>query len=63
MKLDALISELSSNGILTAVKANRARAAADVRTKATHAQWDEFELDDVRAAISLTREHIKAELT
>jgi hypothetical protein len=63
VKLDALISELSSKGVLTAVKAKRARAAADVRTKATHAQWDEFELDDVRAAIALTRELIEAELT
>ncbi|MEW5980809.1 MAG: hypothetical protein AB1806_00395 [Acidobacteriota bacterium] len=61
-KLDGLISELASRGDLSAVKAKRARAAADVRTKATHAQWDEFEVEDVRAAIDLTRELIISRL-
>ena len=62
-KLDDLISELATTGELTAVKAKRARAAADVRTKATHAQWDEFELDDVRSTIEFTRELIESKLT
>lgn len=62
-KLDALISELASRNELTAVKAKRARAAADVRTKATHAQWDEFELDDVRSTIEFTRDLIETKLT
>ena len=61
-KLDALISELTSCGELTAVKAKRARAAADVRTKATHAQWDEFEIDDVRSTIEFTRDLIETKL-
>lgn len=61
-KLDALISELASRGELTAVKAKRARAAADVRTKATHAQWAEFELSDVLATIEFTRELIATKL-
>lgn len=60
-KLDEVISDLTRQNLLSAVKAKRARAAADVRTKATHAQWDEFELDDVAAAIDLTR-FIVAEL-
>jgi len=55
VKLDEVISELARRNLLSAVKAKRSRAAADVRTKATHAQWDEFELDDVAAAIQLTR--------
>jgi len=53
--LDEVISELARRNLLSAVKAKRARAAAHVRTKATHAQWDEFELDDVAAAIEFTR--------
>ena len=59
VKLDALISALANAGTLSPVKAKRARAAADVRTKATHAQWDEFELSDVQAAIVFTRELIE----
>jgi hypothetical protein len=61
-KLDALISELAARGELTAVRAKRARAAADVRTKATHAQWSEFEVSDVQATISFTRELIASKL-
>ena len=56
VKLDSLISELAGLDLLTTVKAKRARAAADVRTKATHAQWDEFEIEDVRATINFARE-------
>lgn len=62
VKLDALISELASRGLLTAVKAKRARAAADVRTKATHAQWDEFEMDDVRVTIEFAKDLIDRNL-
>jgi predicted Ser/Thr protein kinase len=58
VKMDALISQLASRGILTATKAKRARAAADVRTKATHAQWKEFDKGDVSSAIAFTEELI-----
>lgn len=61
-QLDQLISALAAKGELTAVKAKRARAAAAVRTKATHAQWTEFELPDVQATIEFTRELIAAKL-
>ncbi|MFZ2525094.1 MAG: hypothetical protein WAW87_07240 [Candidatus Ferrigenium altingense] len=61
-KLDALISELATRGEITAVKAKRARVGADVRTKATHAQWGEFELSDVQATIDFTRELIATKL-
>jgi len=33
-----------------------------VRTKATHAQWDEFDLSDVSATIDFTNELIDSEL-
>ena len=61
-KLDSLISDLSTRGDLSGVKAKRARAAAHIRTKASHAQWDEFELEDVKATIEFTRELIAAKL-
>ena len=57
-KLDFLIGQLVKLGILTQVKAKRARVAADVRTKATHAQWDEFEIEDVNTIIEFTEELI-----
>jgi len=56
VKLDALISGLASLGLITGVQAKRARAAADVRTRATHAQWDEFDASDVGVAIDITHE-------
>lgn len=55
-KLDSLIDELVKANVLTQVKAKRAKVAAHVRTKATHAQWDEFELGDVDTAIQFTEE-------
>lgn len=61
-KLDSLISELATRGEFTPVKAKRARASADVRTKATHAQWDEFEMEDVQATIAFSRELIESKL-
>jgi hypothetical protein len=56
--LDALISELTKNSILSQTKAKRARVAAHVRTKATHAQWDEYDLPDVATTIEFTEELI-----
>ncbi|MDL1969488.1 MAG: hypothetical protein LWW94_00670 [Candidatus Desulfofervidaceae bacterium] len=61
-KLDILIDKLVKAGILTQVKAKWAKAAAHVRTKATHAQWDEFELEDVNTTISFTEELIRKHL-
>lgn len=59
IKLDQLISELVKAEILSEVKAKRARVAANVRNKATHAQWDEFDKDDVMAAVQITEELIR----
>jgi hypothetical protein len=61
-KLDFLISSLTSINLLSQIKAKRARVAANVRTKATHAQWDEFDLDDVRVTIEFTEELISTHL-
>lgn len=58
VKLDELISSLTKSSIISQIKAKRARVAAHVRTKATHAQWDEFDLNDVSVTIEFTEELI-----
>ena len=58
VQTDRLISELANTGVLTAVQAKRARASADVRNKALHAQWNEISLGDVEALIVFTEELI-----
>ncbi len=58
VKLDLLISDLRKRDRLSDGEAQRARGAATLRAKATHAQWDEFRHGDVVAAIALTRELI-----
>ncbi|MDD4052192.1 MAG: hypothetical protein PHR28_09895 [candidate division Zixibacteria bacterium] len=62
IQLDTLINALAKAGTLTSVQAKRAKAAAYVRTKATHAQWDEFEMDDLKATIEFTEELIRKNL-
>ena len=57
--LDPLIDALKSNGILTAVKAKRAKAYSGVRNKALHAEWDEFDVKDVGEMIKGVEEIIE----
>ena len=57
-KLDDLITALAKSNTLYGTKAKRARVAAHIRTKATHAQWDEFDENDVKTAIEITEELI-----
>jgi hypothetical protein len=63
VELEQLITALEKIGAIEKVKAKRARAAAHVRTKATHAQWEEFDVNDVEAALRFTREMIDRLLT
>jgi len=56
--LEDLINALARGNYITQAKAKRAKAAAHVRTKATHAQWDKFEAKDVEATILITEELI-----
>ena len=63
VSLEDLINTLTRTGNISALKAKRAKASAHVRTKATHAQWDEFELSDVDATITFTRELISSKLS
>jgi hypothetical protein len=58
VKLDKLISDLTSANVISPTKAKRARVAAHVRTKATHAQWEEFDNKDVQATIDFAEELI-----
>ena len=60
--LETTINDLVKRGVITATKAKRAKSAAHVRTKATHAEWDEFDLKDVSDTINFTRELIAAHL-
>lgn len=62
VQLDLLISALTKIEVLTGAKAKRARVASHVRTKATHAQWDEFDISDVSATIDITQELISVQL-
>jgi len=61
-KLDSIITTLAADGALSGVMAKRCRAAAGVRTKATHAQWDEFDIGDVQATVAVTDELVLAKL-
>lgn len=60
--LDKLISLLAAEGELSGTKAKRARTAAHVRTKATHASWNDFDESDVQEALTITRELIETKL-
>jgi hypothetical protein len=53
--LDKLISTLVRQTVLTGQQGKQARVAAHVRTQATHAQWDQYDLDGVAETITLTR--------
>lgn len=65
-ELEQIINALSSSKrgepAIVGAETSRAKAAAKVRTSATHAQWDEFSADDVRATITYTREFIDKHL-
>lgn len=54
-RLEDLISDLARGDILNALEAKRSRVGAHVRTKATHAQWDEFDESAVREVIEFIR--------
>ena len=60
--LDTLITELAKQGVITALQAKRARAAAGLRTSAAHARWEEIQLTDVKPVIEFTRELMAAHL-
>jgi hypothetical protein len=54
-ELDKLINALARKTVITGQQARQDRTAGFVRTKATHAQWDAFNLNGVAETITLTR--------
>ena len=57
--LEPLINALSAKQLITGSKSKRAKASAHIRTKASHALWNEFDLPDVEATIQFSREFIE----
>jgi hypothetical protein len=55
LKLEVMINELTGKRIITGQQSKQAKVAAHVRTKATHAQWDQFDMEGVQTTIQLTR--------
>lgn len=58
-KLEDLINVLAKQNVITGQQSKQAKVAAHVRTKATHAQWDEFDLAGVENAIQITRHFLR----
>lgn len=59
VQLDQLITALEKATAISAIEAKRARAAAAVRTQATHAQWDQFSKNDVEDTIRFSRQMLE----
>jgi uncharacterized protein YutE (UPF0331/DUF86 family) len=58
LSLEPLIDTLVKSGVFTPVKAKRVKAYAGVRNHALHAEWDEFDIQDVGEMIKGIRELI-----
>jgi anti-sigma regulatory factor (Ser/Thr protein kinase) len=55
ISLETLINELARKSIITGQQSKQSKVASHVRTKATHAQWDEFDLEGVADTIAITK--------
>ena len=55
IKLEEIINSLARQNVITGQQSKQAKVAAHVRTKATHAQWDEFDVAGVQDTVQLTR--------
>jgi hypothetical protein len=53
--LEELINALARAQVITGQQSKQAKVVSHVRTKATHAQWDEFDMAGVDATIYITR--------
>jgi hypothetical protein len=60
--LEQLINALASKTVITGQQSKQAKVAAHVRTKATHALWDEYDFDGVADTIQLTRTLLREHL-
>jgi uncharacterized protein YutE (UPF0331/DUF86 family) len=59
---EPLINSLKAAGKLTSNKAKGAKRAADLRNAALHADWQSFDVHDVKASLEFTRQWIAQEL-
>jgi uncharacterized protein YutE (UPF0331/DUF86 family) len=57
--LEQLIDELVKANVLTNVKAKRVKAYAALRNQAYHAEWEQFDIQDVGDLIKGTRELVE----
>ncbi len=55
MQLEDVINALARATLITSQQSKQAKVASHVRTKATHAQWNEFDLDGVRQTVEITK--------
>ena len=62
-RVDEVISMLVKATVITEAKAKLARVGAHVRTKATHADWEAFDIPEVKATIAVTRDLIDSHLS
>jgi hypothetical protein len=60
--LEKLINALASKTVITGQQSKQAKVAAHVRNKATHAEWDEYDLDGVADTIQVTRAFLRDHL-
>jgi hypothetical protein len=60
--LVTLIHALARQQVITPQQSKQTEVAVHVRTKATHALWDEYDLDGVAATIQLTRTFLREHL-
>ncbi len=60
--LEDLINDLTRRRLITGQQSKQAKVGSHVRTKATHALWDEFDIDGVIATIGITRTFLKEHL-
>ena len=61
-KLEELINTLAKQNVITGQQSKQAKVAAHVRTKATHALWDEFDRAGVEATIQITKRFLREHL-
>ena len=61
-KLEDLINFLARQNVITGQQAKQAKVGSHVRTKATHAQWDEFDLNGVESTIQITKTFLREHL-
>lgn len=61
-ELDTALSALKSKNVLTKLEQKEGIAAADLRAKATHADWKAFNADQVASVIAFTRRLIREKL-